>query len=92
MPAIEPHRPKARDRAAAPGYACWSRASEPGTISAAPSPSTSRAPTRKGAFGASAHAAEATVNTATPLQKTRRLPSRSPSAPPVSRNPARTRV
>lgn len=32
------------------------------------------------------------VNTATPEQKIRRLPSRSPSAPPVSRNPAKTRV
>ncbi|SOR82062.1 hypothetical protein SCNRRL3882_5514 [Streptomyces chartreusis NRRL 3882] len=42
--------------------------------------------------GASAHAADDTVNTATPAQNTRRLPSRSPSAPPVSRNPAKTRV
>ncbi len=56
------------------------------------SPSTRRATTRKGGFGASARAAEDTVNTATPTQKIRRLPSRSPSAPPVSRKPAKTRV
>lgn len=92
MPAIEPHRPKAQAREAEAGYACSSRASEPGTISAAPSPSTSRAATRTAVFGASAQTAEAAVNTATPAQKIRRFPSRSPRARPVSISPASTRV
>lgn len=40
------------------------------------------ATSRTAAFGASAHAADDTVNTATPMQKTRRLCHWSPGAPP----------
>jgi hypothetical protein len=92
MPATAPHRPKARERSAGEGYACCRRASEPGTISAAPSPSTRRAATSDPVFGARPQAADAAMNTTTPVQKIRRLPNRSPSAPPVSRRPAKTRV
>src|SRR5947209_10129297 len=42
-----------------------------------------RAATRRPAFGASAHAADAAVKTASPVTNTRRRPKRSPSAAAV---------
>ena len=54
-----------------------------GVTSAAPRPWTARAPIRALALGASAHAAEASVNSSSPVTYIRRRPSRSPSAAAV---------
>ena len=54
-----------------------------GRTTAAPRPCTVRATTSSAASGASAHAAEASVNSASPRMKTRRRPNRSPSAAAV---------
>jgi hypothetical protein len=43
-------------------------------------------------FGATPHAAEATANHAMPTRYTFRLPNRSPSDPPISRNAASVSV
>ena len=42
--------------------------------------------------GEKPQAAEASANHTTPVRYTRRLPNRSPSVPPISRNAARIRV
>jgi hypothetical protein len=47
---------------------------------APPRPCSERAAIRIGAFGASAHPAEASVMSASAIVKSRRLPRRSPSA------------
>ena len=64
----------------------------PGARSAAPAPCSTRATIRNAAPGASPHAAEATANQTTPIKNIRRLPNRSPSAPPISRNAASVRA
>jgi hypothetical protein len=56
-----------------------------GDISAADAPCTIRAISRKVVLGASPHASEARVNSATPSTNSRRLPKMSPSRPPVMR-------
>src|SRR5260221_14248948 len=60
----------------------------PGTMSAAPMPCKLRNPMRAAIFGASPHATEPAVNTATPIAKMRLRPNRSPKAPPVSMSDA----
>ena len=64
----------------------------PGVSSAAPKPCSIRVVMRNSAPGANPHAAEASANHTTPVRYTRRLPNRSPSEPPISRNAARVRV
>ncbi len=59
---------------------------------AAPSPCTARKPISQPGLGASPHAAEATVNTPTPLMNMIRGPIRSPSLPAVMTKTARTRA
>ena len=54
-----------------------------GSTAAPPSPCTARAAMSTVASGATAHAAEASVNRARPAMNTRRRPSRSPSAAAV---------
>lgn len=54
-----------------------------GNITAAPSPWTSLAAIREPGPGARAQAADAGVNTLTPMRKHRRRPNRSPSRAPV---------
>ena len=63
-----------------------------GFMSAAPTPCTTRAPIRKSALGASAHASEEPAKTASPATKTRRRPRRSASFPPVSSSAANVRA
>ncbi len=84
--------PRARARSARPGWALVMTASVPGSSSAAPNPWPARAATSSGAVAASPHAADATPNSPKPVRTTRRWPTTSPSAPPVSRNAARTTV
>src|SRR5258708_7321741 len=60
----------------------------PGTMSAAPMPCKPRNPIRAAILGASPHATEPAVNTATPIAKMRLRPNRSPRAPPVSMSEA----
>jgi hypothetical protein len=55
-----------------------------GFISAAPAPCTTRAPIRKPAPGASAHASDEPLKTARPITNMSRRPYRSASLPPVS--------
>jgi hypothetical protein len=55
-----------------------------GFMSAAPAPCTTRAPMRKPALGASAHASEEPEKTARPATNMSRRPKRSASLPPVS--------
>ena len=54
----------------------------PGVSSAPPIPWTTRAITSTVMPGATAHTAEATVNTIVPMTNIRRRPTRSPSEPP----------
>jgi hypothetical protein len=54
-----------------------------GSTTAPPSPCTVRAAINSDRFGARAQATEATVNRASPMVKTFRRPSRSPSAAAV---------
>src|SRR5215467_13365727 len=60
----------------------------PGTSSAAPTPWTARAAISRPTVGAAAQAPDAAANSATPHENTRRLPNRSPSAPPTSTSAA----
>ena len=61
-------------------------------ISAAPAPWTTRAAISQPIVGASAHAAEATANRASPAANMRRRPSRSPSAAAVISSTAKLRL
>ena len=70
----------------------WMIASEPGVSSAPPMPCSARAPMSTPMSGARPHSAEASANQTTPTTKTRRRPSRSPSAPPSRIRPARVSV
>ena len=57
-----------------------------------PAPCTARAAIKAATLGASAHAAEAAVNTAKPARNTRRRPNLSPSAVPVKISAAKARL
>ena len=54
---------------------------------APPRPCTARAPTRNSCEPARPQASEASVNTDSPMRKSRRWPKRSPSRPPRRRKP-----
>jgi hypothetical protein len=60
--------------------------------SAAPTPWSSRVTIRNSAPGANPHATEASANHTIPIRYTFRLPNRSPSEPPISKNAASVRV
>ncbi len=74
------------------GKAADSSASASGSITAAPAPCTALAAISTPALGDSAHAADAAVKIATPTASIARLPSRSPSAAPVSSSTAKLSV
>ena len=86
-----PYMPIARPRRCA-GNAAFSRASAIGMMAAAPAPWTARAAISTPTLGASAHTADAAANRASPAAKTRRRPSMSPSAAPVSSSTAKLSV
>jgi hypothetical protein len=67
-------------------------ASVAGKSAAAPTPWTTRAAIKARIDGAAAQAADAAVNTVTPTRNIRRNPTRSPSAPAVSKSPASVNV
>jgi hypothetical protein len=66
--------------------------SDSGSTIAAPTPCTARAVISAPMLGASAHATEPSVNTASPTVNTRRRPNRSPRAAPVSNSTANGRL
>lgn len=88
MPPSPDHAPIARPRSAAPNDD-WMIASAPGVSSAPPTPWRARAAMSARTSGASPHSRDASANQMTPTRNTRRLPSRSPSDPPSSKNAAR---
>ena len=63
-----------------------------GVTIAVPMPCTARAAIRASAFGASAAAIDAMVNSPTPAMKTFCRPNRSPNAPPVNKPTATARA
>src|SRR5207244_8791886 len=71
----------ARARCLASEYASRIRASEAGSIPAAPPPCASHAATSTPSWGASPQAAEAATNVASPAPRAGRAPRRSDSAP-----------
>ena len=83
--------PIARARSAGANDACRS-ARLPGVSSAAPTPWSTRVMMSATALGASPHAAEARANQTMPIRYTFRLPNRSPSEPPISKNAASVRM
>ena len=83
--------PMALGRSSAANVA-WMIASEPGVSSAPPMPCSTLAAMSTPMSGARPHRAEARANQITPITKTLRRPSRSPSAPPSRISPARVRV
>jgi hypothetical protein len=74
------------------GYAAVSSAIASGITSAAPAPCTARAAISHSIPGATAHAADASVNSTRPATNSRLRPYRSPSAAPVSSSTARLRL
>src|SRR6266508_2296700 len=84
MPVAQPRR--------SGGNAAFIRASASGMTKAAPAPWNVRAAMSTSTDGASAHAAEATVNSPSPAAKTRRRPYRSPRAAPVISSTAKQNV
>src|SRR5215831_8017012 len=92
IPAMAPHSPSALDRARGSGYATWSSNNDDGTSTAAPAPWTARAATSTPSDGARPQAADAAPKPTSPAVNTRRPPSRSASAPPVSSRAAKARV
>src|SRR6266540_1625946 len=84
MPVAQPRR--------SGGNAAFIRASASGMTKAAPAPWNVRAAMSTSTDGASAHAAEATVNSPSPAAKTRRRPYRSPRAAPVISSTAKQRT
>ncbi len=66
------------------GNSCATSASDSANMIAPPMPCTARAPIRKLALGASAHASEAAENSSRPARNERLRPSRSASDPAVS--------
>ena len=87
IPLIPDHTPSASPRCCG-GNASASSVSVSGVAIAAPIPCSARAAISRSLDGASADAAEATVNSAIPAMNIRLRPKRSPSAAPVSRNTA----
>ena len=74
------------------GTAALSKVSDSGTTIAPPAPCTARAAISAPMLGASAAAADATVNSVRPTRNIRRRPKRSPSAAPVRSSTAKVRV
>ncbi len=74
------------------GNATLSSAIASGITSAAPAPWTARAAISQPMVGASAHAADAAVNSPRPATNIRRRPKRSPSAAPVISSTAKLRL
>ncbi|GAA2775406.1 hypothetical protein GCM10020219_052360 [Nonomuraea dietziae] len=68
------------------------RVSDSGNTIAAPTPCNALDAMSMPMSGDSAHAADATVNTASPTANMRRRPNRSPSAAPVSSRTANVRL
>jgi hypothetical protein len=64
----------------------------PGVSSAAPMPWSTLVAMRNVTVGANPQAAEARANHTMPISYTFRLPNRSPSEPPISRNAASVRM
>ena len=87
IPLMPDHTPIAIPRRSA-GNASASNVSVSGVTAAAPAPCTARAATSRPVLGASAAAAEATVNSDRPARNMRLRPNRSPSAAPVSSSTA----
>lgn len=85
--AVQPRTAATRRSA---GAAASSRPSEDGTSVAAPAACTTRAATSHHTPGAAAHAADASVNTATPRRKARLGPVRSASPPAGTSSAAKT--
>ena len=88
-PMTAPQIPIARPRCA-PSNSWASSASELGKTIAAPSPCSARAAISSSDDGASAHSAEANVNTHSPITNSRLRPNRSASEPAVSWKTAST--
>ena len=84
-----PQSPMACERRS-PGKASTTSASEAGTSIAAPRAWTMRAATSRSSEGAAPQSADATVNSATPVTKARRRPSRSVRRPQTMRKAAKT--
>ena len=87
MPLMPDHTPMAKPRRSG-GKASASRVSVSGVAIAAPAPCVARATISRPMLGASAAAAEDTVNSAMPVMNIRLRPKRSPSAAPVSSSTA----
>src|SRR5665213_3484516 len=85
------HAPMAWPRSSSRNDA-WRMARLPGVSRAPPTPCNIRKAISVVEPGASAQAAEATVNQMTPMVKTRRRPNRSPSDPPTRRRAASVSV
>ena len=88
--ATDPQIPIAVLRSRSSGNVRRISASVAGIITAAPMPSSPRAPTSSHADGANAAANDATPNTTSPTMNIRRWPSLSPSVPVPSSSPAST--
>ena len=86
------HTPTARRRPAPSSVLAVSRASAAGESSAAADPCIARKAISTPADQASAHSSDAAVNPASPTVKARRLPSRSATRPPTTRNPPKHNV
>jgi hypothetical protein len=91
-PPTAPNAPSALFRSGPSGNIARISDSAAGAISAAPSPSAARAATSAPAEADSPQASEAAVNTAAPMIRIRRRPSRSASRPPSSKNPPNARA
>ena len=90
-PVIPPKIPIAAPRFSG-GNAALKSARPSGISSAEPAPCTARAAISQPTLGASAHAADATANKASPAAYSRRRPKRSPSAEPVISNTAKLKL
>ncbi len=90
-PVMPPHSPIAAPRFST-GNASLISVRVSGMTIAAPAPCTARAPTSAAAFGETAAAADAAVNSNRPRAYMRRRPNRSPSAAPVNRKQANARL
>ena len=91
VPATAPKIPRAQFRSRPSEKVTARIESAVGATSAAPNPWSARAPINSSCDWARPARSEAPENNASPVRKIRRLPSRSPSRPPRSRNPPRSR-
>ncbi len=91
-PPIAPHTPSARLRSRPSVNEVAMIARLAGEITAPPMPCSARAPISSVRESASAHASDASANSAVPARNTRRRPSRSAARPPSSRKPANVSV